>query len=298
MDYNKHLFDGMVLFLTVVEQEGLSAAARLLGHTPSHVSKEISRLETRLGARLLNRTTRRISLTEAGRTYYESARRIIADAKATQEHLQTTGDRPFGELRMSVPVVFAHGCLNRWLPEYLERYPDVALNIDVSERRADMIGEGIDLLVRIGSLPSSELIARELFKSRLMTVASPEYLARMGTPLHPEDLKHHALIDFSFHGTTQHWTYHSADHSEISIPITPRIRCNDANSEKCYAISGLGITRLPSLACDAESAAGSLVPILTDFEPAPAAVHAIYASKENLPAKTRSMIDFLVEKSK
>ncbi|MFT5631003.1 MAG: DNA-binding transcriptional LysR family regulator [Gammaproteobacteria bacterium] len=297
MDHNKSLFDGMVLFCTVVEQDGLSAAARLLGHTPSHVSKEITRLETRLGARLLNRTTRRIGLTEAGRTYYENARRIVEDAKATEERLHIAGDQPFGELRMSVPVVFAHGCLNAWLPEYLERYPEVNLNIDVSERRADLIGEGIDLLVRIGNLPSSDLIARELFKSRRLTIASPDYLARYGTPLHPSDLIDHELIDFSYHGGLQNWTFPFKGKSEIAVPISPRIRCNDAQSEKSLALAGQGITRLPSLACETELSSGALVSILTEFEPDPVGVHVIYASKDNLPAKTRAMIDFLVEKT-
>jgi DNA-binding transcriptional LysR family regulator len=233
----------------------------------------------------------------AGRTYYKNARRIIEDAKATEERLHIAGDQPFGELRMSVPVVFAHGCLNRWLPEFLEHYPEVTLNIDVSERRTDLIAEGIDLLVRIGNLPSSDLIARELFKSRRLTVASPDYLARHGTPSHPSELKDHVLIDFSFHGGTQSWTFPSVDQGEIAVPISPRIRCNDAQSEKSLALAGQGITRLPSLACERELDTGALVPILTEFEPDPVGVHVVYASKDNLPAKTRAMIDFLIEKT-
>ncbi len=169
MDYNKSLFDGMVLFCAVVAQQGMSAAAKQLGHTPSHVSKEIARLEARLGTRLLNRTTRRISLTESGRIYYENARRIVDDADALQDKVHSIGDRPFGELRMSVPVVFAHGLLNDWLPEFLARYLDVDLHIDISERHTDMISEGIDLLVRIGNLPSSDLITREISRTMGLT---------------------------------------------------------------------------------------------------------------------------------
>ncbi len=297
MDHNKDLFDGMVLFCTVVAHEGMSAAAKLLGHTPSHVSKEIARLEARLGTRLLNRTTRRISLTESGRIYYENARRIVEDAHAVQNRLHSIGDRPFGELRMSVPVVFAHGWLNDWLPEFLERYPEVDLHIDISERRADMIGEGIDLLVRIGNLPPSDLIAREIFRTQGLTVASPAYLKRNGTPRHPNDLKDYDLIDFSFHGITQSWTYPGLDGEMITVPIAPRVRCNDAHTEKALALAGRGITRLPRLSCQAELEAGTLVPILQDFGEQPVSVHVIYASRDNLPAKTRAMIDFLVEKS-
>ncbi|WP_037311567.1 LysR family transcriptional regulator [Ruegeria halocynthiae] len=296
MDHNKDLFDGMVLFCAVVTQDSMSAAAKLLGHTPSHVSKEIARLETRLGTRLLNRTTRRLSLTESGRVYYENARRIVEDAHALQDRLHSIGDRPFGELRLSVPVVFAHGWLNQWLPEFLDRYPDVDLHLDISERHSDLIGEGIDLLVRIGTLPSSDLVAREILRTRGLTVASPSYLKRNGTPHHPNDLKDHELIDFSFHGITQSWTYMGPGGEVITVPISPRIRCDDAHTEKVLALAGRGVTRLPEISCQAELDAGTLVPILTAFENPPLGVHVIYASRDNLPAKTRAMIDFLVEK--
>lgn len=297
MDHNKDLFDGMVLFCAVVAQESMNSAAKLLGHTPSHVSKEVARLEARLGTRLLNRTTRRISLTESGRIYYENARRMVDNAHAMQDRLHAIGDKPFGQLRMSVPVVFAHGWLNDWLPEFLVRYPEVDLHIDISERRADMVGEGLDLLIRIGNLPPSDLIARELFRTQGLTVASPAYLKRNGTPGHPNDLKDHDLIDFSFHGASQNWRYPAPDGEMITVPITPRVRCNDAHTEKALALAGHGITRLPKLACLAELEAGTLVPILADFGAPPVGVHVIYASRDNVPTKTRAMIDFLVEKS-
>jgi len=297
MEYNKDLLDGMVLFCAVVEQQGMSAAGKQLGHTPSHVSKEIARLESRLGTRLLNRTTRRISLTESGSTYYKNARRIVGDAHAVQSHLLSLGDRPFGELRMSVPVVFAHGWLNNHLPEFLDCYPEIDLHVDISERRADMIAEGFDLLVRIGTLPSSELIARELFRTQGFTLASPAYLANKGMPLHPDDLIDHDLIDFSYHGISRNWVFSGPDGETISVPVNPRIRCNDAHSEKTLALAGQGITRLPNLACQAELDSGTLVSILTEFAERPVGVHVIYASRDNLPAKTRAMINFLVKQS-
>ncbi|CAD0184679.1 D-malate degradation protein R [Ruegeria sp. THAF57] len=297
MDKDKDLFDGMYLFYAVVEQQGLSAAARVLGHTPSHVSKELARLETRLGARLLNRTTRKISLTEPGQTYFENARRIIEETRSIEGRLHAIGDRPYGELRMSVPVVFAHGCLNHWLPEFLERYPDVTLNIDVSERRADMIADGIDLLVRIGALRPSDFITRELFKTERLTVAAPSYLERKGLPTHPSDLTNHDLIDFTAHGASKSWTYPGQNSETINVPIAPKVRCNDAQTEKALALGGLGITRLPELACQREISRGFLVPILEEYSSPPAGVNVIYASRSNLPAKTRAMIDFLAEKS-
>ncbi|MGR3341916.1 MAG: LysR family transcriptional regulator [Paracoccaceae bacterium] len=298
MDHNKDIFDGMFLFYKIVEQQGLSAAARVLGHTPSHVSKELARLEARLGTRLLNRTTRRISLTESGQAYYENSHRIVEDTRAVEYRLNALGDRPYGELRMSVPVIFAHGCFNAWLPEFLERYPDITLNIDISERRADMVSEGIDLLVRIGKLAPSELIARELFQTEGVTIASPAYLAKNGTPKHPNELQDHELIDFSFGGPQQDWTYSAPVLEPIVVSVRSRVRCNDAQTEKSLVLAGCGITRLPKLACQGELASGALVTILTEFKSPPAAVNVIYASRTNLAAKIRAMIDFLVEKSR
>ena len=297
MDHNKALFDGMVLFCAVVRQDGMSAAAKHLGHTPSHVSKEIARLESRLGTRLLNRTTRRISLTESGRIYYENARRMVDDAHAVQDRLHSIGDRPFGELKMSVPVVLAHGWLNAKLPAFLERFPEIDLHIDVSERRADIIGEGIDLLVRMGNLPSSDLISREIFRTRALTVASPDYLKRKGTPHHPKDLASHQLIDFSANGLTQNWSYQGVNEQTIAVPISPRVRCNDAQTEKALTVAGCGIARLPELVCEDELNSGVLVQVLSGFGTRQVGVHVIYASRDNLPAKTRTMIDFLVEVS-
>lgn len=298
MDHNRDIFDGMVLFCAVVDHASFSAAAKLLGHTPSHVSKEIQRLETRLGARLLNRTTRRISLTEAGQIYYDNASRLVQDAGAVQDRLHSLGDRPFGELRMTVPVIFAQSCLHHWLPEFLVRYPEVSLQIDVSERRADLVGEAIDLAVRIGSLPSSDLIARELFRTPGVMVASPAYLDRHGVPNRPEDLIPHQLIDFSFHQTSSHWEFHLPDGGTTRVPVSPRVRCNAAETEKMLALLGAGITRLPELACRAELASGQLVRLLQDYQRPASGVHVIYPSKDNLPSKTRAMIDFLIEKSR
>lgn len=298
MDHNRDLFEGMVLFCAVVEQEGFTAAAKLLGHTPSHVSKEIQRLEGRLKTRLLNRTTRKISLTESGRLYYDNASRIVADARAAEDRLHHLGDRPFGVLRMSVPVVFAHGCLNAWLPEFLDSYPDISLEVDVSERRADIISEAMDLVVRIGALPVSDLIVRELFRTPGITVASPDYLATKSTPQHPDDLAQHTLIDFSFAGGAGHWNYLAPGGDQIKAPASPRVRCNDAETEKSLALAGAGVTRLPELACAQDIAAGRLVRILEAFERPPAPVSVLFASRDNLPTKTRAMIDFLVQKSR
>lgn len=298
MDHNKSLFDGMVLFCAVVEGDSLASAARALGHTPSHVSKEIARLEARFGTRLLNRTTRKISLTETGQIYYDNARRIVLDAEVMKDKIQTLGDRPFGELKISVPAVFATGCFNAWLPEFLEAYPDISLNINVSDTKVDMVAEGFDMLVRIGTLPPSDMIARELFRTRMVTISSPGYLKARGTPKKPEELSNHVLIDTTMRGSSQFWTYSRPNALPVSFPVVPTVRCNDAEMEKVLVIAGKGITRLPHLACASEIKSRALVVILKDYEPEPAGVHILYANRQHLPPKTRAMADFLVQKTK
>lgn len=297
MDQNRNLFEGMVLFCAIVEQQSLSAAAKKLGHTASHVSKELARLETRLGARLLNRTTRKLSLTETGRIYYDNARRLVKDASLIETQVQTLGDRPFGELKMSVPAVFAQGCFRRWLPEFLEGYPDIKVNLDVSDRKVDMVSEGYDLIVRIGVLADTDLVARALFQTELLTVAAPRYLESHSVPKHPAELAEHKLIDFSHRDISHIWTYPGNDGAPISFGIDPTVRCNDAEMERALALAGTGITRLPALVCRDDIHAGRLVRILTDFEPKPAGVHLMYPNREHLPRKTRAMADFLIEKS-
>ena len=296
MKYNKALFDGMVLFCTVVEQTGFCAGARLLGHTPSHVSKEIAKLEARLGTRLLNRTTRRISLTETGRIYFENARRIVGEAHAVEDRILTLGDRPFGELKMTVPLVFADNCFNAWLPEFIVAFPDVALDIEVSEHKVDLILEAFDLAVRIGTLPASDLVSRQLFATDLMTVASQDYLDRHGCPQTPHELSEHILVDFSLRTAAHVWTFPARGRGTITVAVAPRFRCNNAQMEKALALSGKGITRLPRLACEEELLDGRLVRILEDYEPDPAGIHVVYPSRNYLPPKTRAMIDFLIKK--
>ncbi len=293
MANNNTLFDGMVLFCAVVERQNFSAAAKFLGHSASQVSKEIAALEMRLGSRLLHRTTRTVSLTETGRIYYDHARRLVADAATITDQIHTLGDRPFGELRISVPSIFARACLNALLPDFLASHPDITMNVEVSDRKTDMVAEGIDLVVRIGALPDSDMIAKELFKTRLVTVASPGYLEKHPTPVHPQDLRDHMLIDFSERTIAHEWRFVAASGNTIFVPVKPLLRCNDAEMELTQAVAGIGITRLPELACSDELQNGDLVTILTDYNEPPVGVCVIYPSRKQLPLKTRALIDFM-----
>jgi DNA-binding transcriptional LysR family regulator len=296
MNINNALFDGMLVFSEVVDAGGFSAAARRLGHSASHVSKEIARLEDRLGARLLNRTTRTVSLTEDGKIYYEQIGQVIRDAQAAEDRIVSVKDKPVGLLRVSVPVSFSLSYLNAWLPEFLNIYPDIQLEIEASDRRVEIVAGGFDVVVRVGQLDSSDLIAKRLMMSRGVTVASPDYLRLHGEPSSPEELSAHTLIDFSHRRIASIWTFAGQDGREIKIRISPRVVCDSAETELALAVAGIGITQLPSLACQKELASGALQPILTQYEKPPIGVWAVYPSRSHLAAKVRVFVDFLDKK--
>ncbi|MEX3008540.1 LysR family transcriptional regulator [Hoeflea sp. TYP-13] len=296
MDNNRDLFDGMAIFCAVVDANGFAAAAERLGHSASHVSKEVARLEARLGARLLNRTTRTLSLTDVGQTYYEQAHRIVEDAREIRNSILSIGDKPMGLLRVSVPVSFARNYLDGWLPEFMRTYGDVRLHVEASDRMVDVVAEGFDVVVRAGRLDDTGLIARKLMMSRLLTVASPQYLTRNGTPDTPGALVDHTLIDFSYRKTATVWEYGRPGAKKVSVSVSPRLVCNSADTELAVALAGVGITRLPSMACERELASGALVPLLTRFEEEPIGVYAIYPSRTHLAAKVRAFVDYLSDK--
>jgi len=296
MSSNGAVFDGMIVFCEVVEAAGFSAAAQRLGHSASHVSKEIVRLEDRLGARLLNRTTRTVSLTDDGRIYYEHARRVVDDARDAESAILSVKDKPLGLLRVSVPVSFSLNYLNQWLPEFLDAYPEVNLEIEASDRIVDIVAEGYDVVVRAGQLDASDLIAKKLLTSRRLTVASPAYLRERGEPSRPDELVGHTLIDFSQRKIASIWSYSGEGGREIRVHVQPRVVCDSGETELALAVSGVGITRLPSLACQKELDSGALVTILTGFEKPPLGVWAVYPSRSHLAAKVRAFVDFLDSK--
>lgn len=296
MNSNRDLFDGMALFREVVTQGSFAAAAKHFGHTASHVSRAVARLEQRLGVRLLHRTTRKLSLTEPGQVYFDQARRMVEEATQLEARLGALGGRPFGVLRMSVPVIFARAHFDAWAPDFMARYPDVQLDVEVSDRRVDLVAEQRDLAVRVGAPGGSSLMMRELFHTALLTVASPSYLKRAGHPETPVDLEHHRLIDFTFRTGPQAWIYEAAG-KVTRVAATPAARCNDAYLERALALGGAGITRLPEMACAEDLKAGTLVRILPSDPPKAAPVVVLWPSRDHLPAKVRAMIDFLVEKA-
>ena len=191
---NVELLDGITVFTTVVEAGGFSAAAKRLGRSVSFVSKEVSRLEARLKTRLLNRTTRSVVPTDTGQAYYERCRQIVAEAMDAEGDMAASHQNPQGQLKISMPVSFGNSYLDETLPDFLNTYPDITLNAELSDRYVDVVAEGYDVVIRAGKLKESSLIARKLTESRLMTIASPDYLERHGTPQTPAELNGHPCI--------------------------------------------------------------------------------------------------------
>jgi len=222
---------------------------------------------------------------------------MVADAALLKDRLLELAGRPFGELKMTVPVIFARAHFDDWVTEFVELYPDIRLDVEVSDRRADMISESMDLAVRVGEAAEKSLISRQLFRTELLTVAAPNYLERNGYPKGPMELESHRLIDFSYRTGPQSWRYECAEGEQIGVPVTPWFRCNDAFLEKALVLQGAGITRLPRMACARELENGDLVSLFPDLKMKTAPVLLLWPSREHLPAKVRAMIDFLVEKS-
>jgi len=293
MTHNSDLFDGMVVFHACVTTGSLASAARHLGHSPSHITKQLARLEERLSARLLNRTTRSLSLTAEGEVYFDTARQLIADAEDAGRRIAGATETPSGLLRVSVPVSFCRLHLEPQLPAFLAAYPEIRLDLNVSDRAVDIIGEGYDLAIRAGQLEDTGLIARRLMTSRRMTVASPSYLDVNGLPLVPQDLADHVLIDFAGRDVQSQWRYRAPDGATISVPVAPRITTTSADTELALAVAGTGVTRLPELICGSDLAAGGLVPLLEDYEERPIGVYALYPSRRYLASRVRVLIDFL-----
>ena len=288
-------FYGMTVFCAVIDNGGFGAAAKAMGHAASHVSKEIQSLETRLGTRLINRTTRSLSLTEAGEKYYINARQIIEDALNANRQITEGSQRPSGLIKMSIPISLSQVCINDWLAEFMTSHGDIRLEVEVSERMVDIVGEGFDLVIRAGSLTDSRAIARKLGSSPACLVASPEYLEINGTPTHPDDLRHHRTIDYGNRVGAASWKFGNGN-TTTSVKLLPEVKCNNAALELALAVGGIGITRLPEFMCASDIAKGNLLELLKSHFDRNIDIHAIFASRENMPVRVRLMIEFLADK--
>lgn len=285
----------MEAFVSVVEQGGFTNAASKLGISKSAISKHISGLEARLGVRLLNRTTRRVSPTELGLSYYDKAIAILADAQAADDMITAMQSTPKGALRISAPVDFGNNQLAQAVSEFLELYPDVSINMTLDDSYVEIIAEGYDLAIRIGNLVDSSMRARKLSETITSFIASEEYLDKNGTPKTIDDLATHHLLHYSNLSTGNSWSIVAPSGEERHIRAVGRLTVNNGSSLLKAAESGLGIARLPSFIIDSSVAAGRVIPILENLPENRLSIHAVYPAGKFVQPILRAFIDFLVE---
>lgn len=286
-------FVGMAVFAKVVEAGSFVAAARHFELSPAMVSKHVQTLEDRLGVRLLNRTTRRVSPTEVGQDYYERCLKILAEleeADRTASHLQTAAR---GLIRVTAPFTYGIARLTPAIAAYLARYPHVSVELSLNDRYVDLLADGFDLAIRMGALPNSSLIARRLAHAKMIVCASPAYLERHGTPRTPQDLsRHHGLLH-TYATSRGVWHFMGRGGKEDVVRVSGRFLANNGDALRALAIQGEGIALLPDFVVEQDIAAGRLVALLPACATAEIPIHAVYPHSHHLSAKVRTFVDFL-----
>lgn len=285
---------GLPVFAQVVESGGFSAASTVLGLTPSAVSRQVSQLEDRLGARLLNRTTRRISLTEIGAAYYERARAALDALAEAEQAVLDLSAAPSGVLKVSMPSIFGNIHVAPILPGFAARYPDITLDVSINDRFVDLVEEGRDVAVRVAELRDSSLVARRIAPFRRLVCASPDYLARHGHPDTPRDLSDHNCLVLTSYQPRSHWQF-GAGKTLKSLRVSGSIESNSADVLREAALAGVGLVQLPSYVLSQDIKTGDLVPLLTGHEADNRDVFAVYPASRHLSPKVRAFVDYLVE---
>jgi DNA-binding transcriptional LysR family regulator len=286
--------EAMQTFVTVADLQGFAPAARKLGLSPPAVTRLIASLEERLGTRLLQRTTRKVALTDAGARYLERARRILADIEEAELAAESERTRPTGRLVVSAPVGFGRLHVSPVMSAYLKRYPDVSGELRLEDRVVNLVEDGVDLAVRIGQLPDSSLVARQVGEMRRIVVASPAYLKARGEPKTPEAISAHQIIQFGASALTADWRF-ARDGEELRINIAPRFTSNVADAAIQHAIEGGGLTRVLAYQAADAIRRGRLKVVLERFELPALPVQIVYPTSRLLSAKVRAFIDLVVE---
>ena len=285
----------MRVFVAIVEAGSLSAAAERFSISAPMAGKHLQALEARLDARLIVRTTRRQSLTEIGRAYYERCRRILAEVDAADSLAEAMGATPRGLLRVTVPLTYGVQFVTPAVTEFLAAFEQISVELDLTNRMVDIVEEGFDVAVRIGPLADSSFVARPL-KAYAMTVcASPDYLARAGTPLTPADLAGHECLGFVHQGREAGWRLEGEDDATLLRRAqSSRFRANNGQALKKAALAGFGLVLQPHALVEDELAAGALVAVLQDFLPKPSPAHLVYPRDTRTTPKLASFVDFMV----
>lgn len=288
-------FTALNVFRQVVELGSFAAAARQMGLSPAAVSKNINELEAHLAARLLNRTTRRLSLTEAGSRYYEQVAQVLDDLQAADHSLGPLQEQPIGTLRVSAPMSFTLVRLAELVPRFLERYPQLSLDLQLEDRRVDLIKEGFDLALR-GSdrLEDSSLVARHLTSFEHVLCGSPEYFQRHGVPVEPNDLRRFECVRFTLSGHAAEWRFQRGSETQ-RVAVRGRFRVNSSLALCAALRGGHGVSLVPELYVREDLAQGRLQAVLGDWQTVRTQIYAVYPSRHHLQAKVRAFVDFLLQ---
>lgn len=283
----------MRVFTNVVDAGSFSGAADRLNMSRAMASKYVINLEDHLATRLLNRTTRRLSLTESGAAYYERCVQIISDVQEAEQAAGQLTSTPRGTIKITMPVAYGLHRLGPVIADYVHRYPDVKLEISLNDRRLDLVEEGFDLAIRIGTLPESGLIARKLAVDRTVVCASPAYLQQHGIPKVPADLARHSCLGYTYTSSGDEWSLRSAE-MDAAIRIAGSIKANNGDMLRLAALNGAGVIFQPLFIVQDDLHAGRLVQILGDYTSKDLGIYAVYPSRKHLSAKVRTFVDFLV----
>lgn len=281
------------IFMTVVSKGSFNKAADLMDTSPANVTRYVNDLEAYLGCRLLNRSSRKLSMTESGEALFERCKSILAEVAETEALVSSASLQPRGKLRINAPLSFGILHLAPLWPEFSRRYPELELDIALVDRVVDIVEEGYDLVIRISRAGSVNHAARKLASSHNVLCASPDYLARYGTPATPADLKDHACITYTYSGDEWNFTDHSGKNHQVKVK--GKLHTNNGDTARAMALSGAGIIWQPTFLVGRDLAQGSLVSLLPGYQLPDIDILAMYPSRRHLSVKVRVMIDFLVE---
>lgn len=284
------------VFSQVVESGSFSSAAARLGLSTTATSRHVAELEAHLQTRLLNRTTRRVSLTEGGRAFYERSVQLLADLEEAEQEALRAAVVPRGTIRLTTSVNFGVRHLAPALAEFLARHREVRFDVSLSDRIVDLVEEGFDLGIRIGAPGSDNIVARKLGETRLVPCASPEYLAAHGAPREPEDLAGHNCFTYEYVTPRNLWRFRDAAGRERAVRVSGNLHSNNGELLAEAAARGAGIVFEPAFIVGPEVRAGRLVPLLQEFTAPPAPIFAVYPSRKHLSAKVRLFVDFVIER--
>lgn len=288
----------VAVFVAVVDAGSFTRAAERLKVSRPAVSKQVSRLEGSLGVRLLNRTTRRLSLTEAGRIFHARASRGLNDLSEARAEVSRLQEKPRGVLRINVPMSFGILHIARQLPEFLREYPELSIEMELNDRKLDVVDEGFDVSVRISDLPDSSLVARRLALCRHAIVAAPAYLERCGVPTTPEDLQDHQILSYSLQQSAQQWHFINPDGQPQEVTVSGRLQTNNSLALREALLAGSGVARTPTFMVGEDIREGRLTRLLDGYRCMEVSIYLVYPQRRHLSPKVRAFADFLASRIK